>query len=329
MTALPGLSGLRFALHEDTLPADAVRVVDEGLDRANEAAAPLHEVRALACFAHDDDGRVVGGAIGRRWGTRCELHQLWVDPARRRLGIGAQLVRRFEAAATARGCTLCHLDSFSFQAPRLYRALGYVVVHGTPFPHGIVKYTLQRPLSVPAPQAAPLDWPPVRVQQVLAADAQLAATLAELLADAVAGGASVGFVLPLAPGQTQRWAGEVLADLGPGLALWVARVDGRIVGTVQLGPCLKPNGRHRGEVMKLLVHRSARGLGVARALMAALEAHARASGLSLLVLDTEAGSQAEAVYRHLGWWPYGQVPDFALSPGGELRATACYYKRLA
>ena len=80
--------------------------------------------------------------------------------------------------------------------------------------------------------------------------------------------------------------------------------------------------------MKLQVHSQARGGGVASALMAALEAHSRATGLTLLVLDTETGSAAEAIYRHLGWRHYGDVPDFALTPTGTLHATACYYKLL-
>lgn len=319
-------ASLRFELHEDEVPAEAARIVDEGLGAANDAAAPLHEVRSLACFAHDDSGAVVGGAIGRRWGRSAELQQLWVQPERRRSGIGAALVRRFEAAVVAQGCTLVYLDTFSFQAPRLYRALGYRVVHETAFPHGIVKFAMQHALAAPVPRAPPAG---VDVRHVERGDAPLAAALAELLADAVEGGASVGYVLPLPAGQAQAWAADVLAGLGPGLALWVAERAGRIVGTVQLGLCLKPNGRHRGEVMKLLVHRSARGLGVARCLMAALEAHARAAGLSLLVLDTEAGSTAEAVYPQLGWLPYGQVPDFARSPDGRLRPTTCFYKTLA
>ncbi len=319
-------AGLRFELHEDHVPADAARIVDEGLGAANEAAAPLHEVRALACFAHDERGAVVGGAVGRRWGRSAELQQLWVQPERRRSGIGAALVQRFEAAVAAQGCTLVYLDTFSFQAPRLYRALGYRVVHETAFPHGIVKYAMQHALAAAVPQAPRAG---VAVHRVERADAPVATALADLLADAVEGGASVGYLLPLPTGQAEAWAADVLAGLGPGLALWVAERAGRVVGTVQLGPCLKPNGRHRGEVMKLLVHRSARGLGVATALMAALEVHARATGLSLLVLDTEAGSTAEAVYRHLGWRPYGQVPDFALSPDGRLHTTACFFKALA
>ena len=317
------------------MPAAAAQVVDAGLGQANAAAAPLHEVRALACFAHDEgankigkvSGTVIGGAVGRSWGACAELQQLWVHADHRRAGLGTELLRRFEARAAERGCSLFYLDTFSFQAPAFYPKLGYAPVLANPaFAQGIVKYTMQRRVAVPAvakPSTAALT-----VRRVDAADSHAAGALATLLTATVEGGASIGFTLPLSPSEAKAWADGVLAALGPGLVLWFAERSGLVVGTVQLGPCLKPNGRHRGDVMKLQVHSEARGGGVASALMAALEAHARATGLTLLVLDTEAGSAAEAIYRHLGWRHCGDVPDFAVTPTGTLHATACYYKLL-
>jgi len=68
--------------------------------------------------------------------------------------------------------------------------------------------------------------------------------------------------------------------------------------------------------------------GAASALLAALEDHARASGLTLLVLDTEAGSLAEGIYRHLGWRCGGSIPGYALTPDGLPHATVYLYKTL-
>jgi acetyltransferase len=93
--------------------------------------------------------------------------------------------------------------------------------------------------------------------------------------------------------------------------LWVAESDGQIIGSVQLELCGKENGRHRAEVQKLLVRSAFRGRGVSTLLMRAAEECARADCRTLLVLDTQAGSVAEAVYRHLGWQPAGQIPDYA------------------
>jgi GNAT superfamily N-acetyltransferase len=118
-------TGLHYSLHDSPLPAAAVAAVDAGLGASNEAAAPLHQVQPLACFVHDTQGKPAGGAVGRTWGECAELQQLWVEPAWRRQGIGAELLRRFEARAAERGCRRVYLETFSFQAPALYRRLGY------------------------------------------------------------------------------------------------------------------------------------------------------------------------------------------------------------
>jgi ribosomal protein S18 acetylase RimI-like enzyme len=134
---------LSFTLH-DELPPDAA-LVSAGLGDANLAAAPLHDVRALACLARDAGGAVVGGAVGRTWGACCELQQLWVDPAHRRRGIGARLVREFERHAEARGARTFYLETFSFQAPELYRVLGYRVrLELSGFAPGVVLYFMVR-----------------------------------------------------------------------------------------------------------------------------------------------------------------------------------------
>jgi ribosomal protein S18 acetylase RimI-like enzyme len=139
-------------VHFETLdgrPELEAGIVDGGLDAFNHDNAPLAEVVHVTCVARDDAGDVIGGAVGRTWGECAELMQLWVAPEQRRQGIGARLVRMFEAHAAGRGCSICYLTTFSFQAPRLYRALGYEVtweVRG--FPQGIVKYEMARTLDV-------------------------------------------------------------------------------------------------------------------------------------------------------------------------------------
>ncbi len=133
-----------FSLHDD-VPFEEGGIVDAGLEASNVAAAPLHEVRTLSCFARLPSGTVVGGAIGRTWGACCELQQLWVHPEHRRQGIAARLVKAFERRAESRGCRRFYLETFSFQAPSLYRSLGYEVrLELMGFPAGIVKFTLVR-----------------------------------------------------------------------------------------------------------------------------------------------------------------------------------------
>lgn len=57
----------------------------------------------------------------------------------------AGLVGAVEARAQARGCSTFYLQTFSFQAPSLYRSLGYEVTLALDgFAPGIVKYTMVR-----------------------------------------------------------------------------------------------------------------------------------------------------------------------------------------
>ena len=132
----------------DEPPRDAALAVDEGLETHNQAAAPLRDVRPLAAFARLPDGTLVGGAVGRTWGSCCELLQLWVDPAYRGHGTATQLVRAFEARAATRGCHIYYLTTLSFQAPEFYRRLGYgVLARIAGYPDGIVKYLMHKAVA--------------------------------------------------------------------------------------------------------------------------------------------------------------------------------------
>lgn len=165
----------------------------------------------------------------------------------------------------------------------------------------------------------------------LSGDEALAAApaLAEILSDCVEGGASVGFMSPLTPADAvPYWQGIAAAVSRGEILLFVAEHDGVIRGTVQIGFALKPNQPHRADLMKLLVHRSARGLGLSRLLMTEAEAGAAAAGRTLLVLDTATGEPAEAIYEKLGWERTGVIPDYALFPDGRYCDTTIFYKRV-
>ena len=143
----------RYEAH-DGLPAEESAIVDKGLGEFNEHAAPLHEVQPLSCFVRDEVGRVVGGAIGRRWGELCELQQLWVEASHRGKGLGVRLVQEFERRACEKGCRSFYLETLSFQAPEFYKKLGYSVVFSrSGYPHGIGKYHMVKELGSPGTAA--------------------------------------------------------------------------------------------------------------------------------------------------------------------------------
>lgn len=135
---------LTWDTQDTPVKADA-RVVDAGLGAFNDEAAPLSEVRPLASFARAPDGTLIGGAVGRTWGECCELQQLWVEASHRRAGIASHLVELFERRAKERGCRVFYLETFSFQAPALYRRLGYrSACDIAGFPGGIVKHLMTK-----------------------------------------------------------------------------------------------------------------------------------------------------------------------------------------
>lgn len=152
--------------------------------------------------------------------------------------------------------------------------------------------------------------------------------LASVLEDCVAGGASVNFMLPYSRDDAAEFFKKAIASVARGeTVLLAARLDGRIVGTVQLGLDTPPNQPHRGEIKKLLVHRTARNKGIGAALMACAEAIAKERGRTLLVLDTASG-EAERLYTRGGWQRLGSIPDYALWPAGGLCATTIFWKKL-
>ncbi|MFN3324584.1 MAG: GNAT family N-acetyltransferase [Bryobacteraceae bacterium] len=153
--------------------------------------------------------------------------------------------------------------------------------------------------------------------------------LVELLRDAVASGASIGFLPPMATHEAEDyWDGVAEALCSPARVLLVALDGHRVVGAVQLALETRSNGSHRAEVSKLMVHTAARRRGVGRALMQAVEAAAREAERTLLVLDTRAGDAAELLYRSLGYAAAGVIPVYARSADGSLDATVFMYKLL-
>lgn len=159
--------------------------------------------------------------------------------------------------------------------------------------------------------------------------AALIPALASILIDCVEGGASVSFMLPIDRPTAEDFYKGLLERLISGTTiLFVAFLNGELVGTVILSPEPKPNQPHRADVQKLLVHRRGRNRGVARALMAAVEETARLHGRWLLCLDTATGSPAERLYEKLGWQRLGVLPRHAMWPQGGFCDTTFFWKDL-
>ncbi len=129
----------------DAAPELLLQAVDQGLEEHNVSVAPLQDVSPLSAIARDQDGQVLGGAVGRTWGSCCELLQLWVSRELRSRGLGTRLLGQFEQAARSRGCKVFYLTTLSYQAPDFYRKHGYTVAAEIAgYPNGIRKFLMVR-----------------------------------------------------------------------------------------------------------------------------------------------------------------------------------------
>lgn len=155
--------------------------------------------------------------------------------------------------------------------------------------------------------------------------------LTSLFQDAIVSGAALGFLPPLTAAEASSFWRRVGAGVEAGsLVLFVAR-DGSthdLLGSVQLVLAPQTNGTHRAEVAKMMVHSTARRLGIGRQLLRALEDHAAHLGRTTLVLDTRQGDAAEQLYQALQYQVAGVVPEYAQSGDGSLHSTVIYYKLL-
>ncbi|MBT5498810.1 MAG: GNAT family N-acetyltransferase [Alphaproteobacteria bacterium] len=155
--------------------------------------------------------------------------------------------------------------------------------------------------------------------------------LSEMLHACVHAGASINFILPFTRFESEQyWNTTILPGVLNGTRMvWVARLDNRLAGTVQLDCDTPPNQPHRAEVAKMMVHPDFRRQGIAKCLMIELEAHAKTLGKTLITLDTRTGDNAEPLYAELGYVTAGTIPGYCRDPFVErLDATTIMYKAL-
>jgi GNAT superfamily N-acetyltransferase len=119
------------------------------------------------------------------------------------------------------------------------------------------------------------------------------------------------------------------AALGePGRIVLLAEVDGEILGMAHIAPSGAANAPHRAEVQRVAVSADARGTGVGRKLMEAVEEASLGRGLTLLWLTTHDASDACAFYEAVGYAKLGVMQEYSQRPDGSLAAAAFYYKVL-
>ena len=95
-----------------------------------------------------DEGERVAGLLAVISYQVMAIDLLWVHENVRGQGVGKKLVEQAERIAKHSGCTMLHLDTFDFQAPKFYEKLGFERwgVLG-PFPNGHQRFYYRKLIS--------------------------------------------------------------------------------------------------------------------------------------------------------------------------------------
>jgi ribosomal protein S18 acetylase RimI-like enzyme len=168
----------------------------------------------------------------------------------------------------------------------------------------------------------------VAVEKIESLSATDLADLCEASEAAIAEGGGFGWVAK-PPRETleKYWRGFLLV---PGRSLFVARLDGVIAGSAQL---IRPPRNNEAQAFSAQLTSSfvapwARGHGLARGLLAAVEQAARRAGIAILNLDVRDTQQAAIqLYEAAGFTRWGTHPAYA-RVAGRIVPGHYYFKRL-
>ncbi len=182
--------------------------------------------------------------------------------------------------------------------------------------------------TVPAAQPAGRHAPILSVERATELSEEAVAELCEAASAAIMDGGGFGWVKPQ-PREvlTRYWKGVLLV---PERELFVARLDGAIVGSAQL---VRPPRNNEAQafaatMMHFFIAPYARGYGLARLLISRVEEGARALGYKVLNLDVrETQTGAIALFEGLGFMRWGTHPAYA-QVNGRMIAGYFYHKLL-
>jgi len=146
------------------------------------------------------------------------------------------------------------------------------------------------------------------------------------------------FLPPLTNEKLLPWWKERIAEANHGTRVIVLLLPETAPGTKPMGTDLRgiamlklsetETGSFRGHIDAVLVDRKHRRQGGAKQLVDALEYEAAKRNRTLLLVDTETGSMAEAAFKKFGYIEIGKVPGFSrVLPHGK-KGETFFYKDL-
>ncbi|KAJ4416937.1 hypothetical protein N0V85_002053 [Neurospora sp. IMI 360204] len=146
------------------------------------------------------------------------------------------------------------------------------------------------------------------------------------------------FLPPLENGKLLGWWRERIAESNRGTRVIVLLLPETPPGSKPVGNDLRglamlklsdtETGSFRGKIDTLLVNQKYRRQGGAKALVDALEYEAARRGRTLLRVNTETNSTAEAAFKKFGYIEFGQVPQFSKAvgvPQGSLKKSETFF----
>jgi hypothetical protein len=101
--------GMHVEVTSDINVADR-EIVLEGMRAFNASKAQDTQSDPLAIWVKED-GKVLGGLIGRTWVRWLSIEVLWLPERVRSLGLGTEIICRAEAEAQRRGCLGAYLET--------------------------------------------------------------------------------------------------------------------------------------------------------------------------------------------------------------------------
>ncbi|KAK3390207.1 hypothetical protein B0H63DRAFT_108474 [Podospora didyma] len=146
------------------------------------------------------------------------------------------------------------------------------------------------------------------------------------------------FLPPLTNEKLLPWWKERIAEANQGTRVIVLLLPDTAPGAKPMGPDLRglamlklsetETGSFRGRIDAVLVNQKFRRQGGAKALVDALEYEAARRGRTLLLVDAETGSVAEAAFKKFNFIEIGKVPQFSRVLSNDRKGETFFYKDL-
>jgi len=116
---------ISLEISEDTDAAQHLPIED-GLNEFNDFVTGISDRKPLSVLIKSSTtGEVLGGMLGRSSLGLLFIDLFYLPPHLRKMGIGTEILRRFEEEGRNRGCSAAFLYTISFQAPDFYKKNGW------------------------------------------------------------------------------------------------------------------------------------------------------------------------------------------------------------